>query len=126
MQAEPTIKYRNKVEQLPSNTRNQRIVNTIYEYFRDDHFRFESFAASLVRLMDKNIVSCVITRPLRDEGRDALGLYRIGHRDDNVKVEYALEAKCFEPRNGIGRALGFNGDRLGRSIAKERSIEMYA
>lgn len=43
-----------------------------------------------------------VTRPWRDGGRDAVGLYQIGSRGDSIKVEFALEAKCFEPGKGVG------------------------
>lgn len=52
--------------------------------------------------MDENIVSYDVTRPWRDGGRDAVGLYRIGSQGDNIKVEFALEAKCFKPGTGVG------------------------
>ena len=45
--------------------------------------------------MDPNIISIDVTRPWRDGGRDALGLYRIGTSNDNIEVEFALGTKCF-------------------------------
>lgn len=102
LQAEPTLAYRKKSEQLPSNRRNEEIVNCIYRYFKDDPFGFEHCAAKIASLMDENIVSYDVTRPWRDGGRDAVGLYRIGSQGDSIKVEFALEAKCFEPGKGVG------------------------
>ena len=52
--------------------------------------------------MDDNIVSYDLTRPWRDGGRDAVGLYRIGHEGDDIKVDFALEAKCFKPGSSVG------------------------
>lgn len=100
--ASPALSYRKRSEQLPSNTRNTKIIARIYEYFKDDPFGFEHCAAKIVSLMDKNIVSCNVTRPWRDGGRDAIGLYRIGPKGGSIKVEFALEAKCFEPGKGVG------------------------
>lgn len=97
LQAEPTIRYRKKGEQLPSNKGNQELVSCIYRYFKDNPFGFEHCAAKIACLMDSNIVSIDVTRPWRDGGRDAIGLYRIGSQGDNINVEFALEAKCFEP-----------------------------
>lgn len=102
LQAGSTIAYRKKSEQLPSNRRNSAIVNCIYHYFRDNPYGFEHCAAKIASLMDKNIVSYDVTRPWRDGGRDAVGLYQIGSRGDSIKVEFALEAKCFEPGKGVG------------------------
>ncbi len=52
--------------------------------------------------MDPQFISCDVTRPSRDGGRDAVGLYRIGHEAAAIKVEYALEAKCYGPDNSVG------------------------
>ncbi|MDH5733058.1 MAG: restriction endonuclease [Candidatus Bathyarchaeota archaeon] len=100
LQAGATLAYRKKSEQLPSNKRHKDIVNCIYEYFKDDPFGFEHCAAKIASLMDENIVSYDVTRPWRDGGRDAVGLYRIGPQGDSIKVEFALEAKCFESGKG--------------------------
>jgi hypothetical protein len=96
------VRYRKKWEQLPSNKRNQDLVECIYRYFKEDPFGFEHCAAKIACLMDENIVSYDVTRPWRDGGRDATGLYRIGSQGDNIKVEFALEAKCFAPGNPVG------------------------
>jgi len=43
-----------------------------------------------------------VTRPWRDGGRDAVGDYLLGPHSDPVAVEFALEAKCYAPGNGVG------------------------
>lgn len=43
-----------------------------------------------------------VTRPWRDGGRDAVGDYLLGPGDDPVAVEFALEAKCYEPSHSVG------------------------
>lgn len=53
-------------------------------------------------MMDPNFVSYDVTRPSRDGGRDAVGLYRIGYGGASIQVEYALEAKCYGPDNSGG------------------------
>lgn len=102
LESEPTLTHRNKTEQLPVDQLGNRIIKLIYEYFQEDPFGFEYCAAEISRLMDPNIVSIDVTRPWRDGGRDAIGLYRIGTSNDNIEVEFALEAKCFSPTNGVG------------------------
>lgn len=52
---------------------------------------------SIARMMDSNIIDCDVTRPSRDGGRDAIGSYHIGTPWDAVKVDFALEAKCYSP-----------------------------
>jgi hypothetical protein len=97
-----TIEYRSKEEQLPSDREGVQIVRAIYEYFREDPYGFEKCAAELTMLMDGNFVSYELTRPWADGGRDAVGEYRIGSEGDSVKVEFALEAKCYATDNAVG------------------------
>lgn len=102
LQSEPSLTYRKKMEQLPSNRIGKKLIKHIHEYFKEDPFAFEHCAAEISRLMDPNIVSIDVTRPWRDGGRDAVGLYRIGTSSDNIEVEFALEAKCFDINNSVG------------------------
>jgi hypothetical protein len=102
LKAKPTRKFRQKSEQLPSNERNLKIVRRIYEYFKEDPFGFQYCAAKIASLMDRNIISCDVTKLWRDGGRDAVGLYRIGTEGDSINVEFALEAKCYLPGRGVG------------------------
>jgi hypothetical protein len=41
-----------------------------------------------------------VTRPSRDGGRDAIGEFRIGPDEDPVRLQFALEAKCYDPDGG--------------------------
>jgi hypothetical protein len=52
--------------------------------------------------MDANVTKCNVTKFRRDYGRDDIGSYRIGSEDDNIDLEFALEAKCYEPTKGAG------------------------
>lgn len=102
LKAQATIEYRTKSEQLPSDDKSSRIVRQIHQHFRDDPVVFEGCAAKLVQLMDSNFFSFELTRPTRDGGRDAIGLYRIGHGASAISVEFTLEAKCYAPDNRVG------------------------
>jgi hypothetical protein len=102
LQAEPTIVYRTKEQQLPKGENDIKIVQTIYEYFRLDPYRFEHCSAEITRLMDKNVVSYELTRPWVDGGRDVLGKYRIGGAQKGVDVDFAIEAKCYAQDSGLG------------------------
>jgi hypothetical protein len=102
LKSEPTLAYRKKKEQMPSNQGDKLMLRKIFDYFKDAPFAFEHCAAKIATLMDPNIISFDVTRPWRDGGRDAVGLYRIGTSSDNIEVEFALEAKCFEPGNSVG------------------------
>lgn len=102
LKAELAIEHRGKNEQIPSSEESLNIVRTIYERFKDSPVDFEACAAKIAQLMDKNIVSLDLTRPSRDGGRDAIGLYRIGLGASSISVDLALEAKCYELNSGVG------------------------
>jgi AspBHI-like restriction endonuclease/restriction endonuclease len=103
--APKTRRYRTSQEQLPANAYQTAALNEIVTFFKqhpDREYAFEKCAAELLRLMDPNVVSYDLTRPWRDGGRDATGVYRIGSEASSVLVEFALEAKCKGPRFGSG------------------------
>jgi hypothetical protein len=97
LKSKPTRKFRGRSEQIPSNDTDKRIVNFIYNYFKTDPFGFQYCAAKIASLMDKNIISCDVTKLWRDGGRDAVGLYRIGSEGGSINIEFALEAKMLQP-----------------------------
>lgn len=84
------------------NSRAREIGRTVYEHFRQSPIAFEHFAADVARMMDANIVTLDVTRPSRDGGRDGIGRYRIGQPANCITVDFALEAKCFDPQAGLG------------------------
>jgi len=102
LKAEKATEHRSKNEQIPETRESLAILRTIHGHFKDSPVSFEACAASIVRLMDKNFFSFDLTRPSRDGGRDAIGLYRIGHGDSSIFVDCALEAKCYDVRNSVG------------------------
>jgi len=57
---------------------------------------------NLFWLSAPNVESLEVTRPSRDGGRDALGAYAIGPAADPVRLDFALEAKCYKPGNSVG------------------------
>lgn len=112
--AEPTIEYRTKEEQQPAAGRDKSLVQCIYGYFKDNPHGFEHCAARLAGLMDPNIKIETVTRPSVDGGRDAIGTYRVGPLADRIALDFALEAKCYAPENGIAccPGAGANGGRI--------------
>lgn len=103
LRAEPTTTYRTRVEQLPLIAREEGLLREVYSFHKEAPHGFERCAGELFRLIDSNVLDYEITRPWRDGGRDAIGRYRIGSSGDPVKVDFALEAKCYEPgRSSVG------------------------
>jgi hypothetical protein len=104
--AAPAVKrYRTPEEQLPKDKIGRRLLQHIvahYERHPEGPYGFERCAATIVKMMDANIVAVDLTRPWRDGGRDALGKYRIGPGLASITVDFALEAKCKTATNGSG------------------------
>jgi Restriction endonuclease len=56
----------------------------------------------LWRMMAPATGQVEMTPRSRDGGRDAVGEYLFGPAADRVGLDFALEAKCYGPRNGVG------------------------
>ncbi len=102
LRAEPVKRTRSSAAQLGSSDQIRAIGRAVYDHFSDRPIAFEHFAADVARMMDANIVALDVTRPSRDGGRDGVGRYRIGLPRNCVTVDFALEAKCHAPGNGLG------------------------
>jgi len=70
-------------------------VQLIHDIYKSDPYNFEKCAMEIAKLFLPDIHHEEMTRPWRDGGRDATGLYRIGKDAGAIDVEFALEAKCF-------------------------------
>ena len=100
-----TIKIRNKIEQLPDNETEWEILNTIVNYYKNHpkgEYAFEKCAIEICLLSDTKILNLELTPPTRDGGRDGIGTYRLGTDFSYIKVEFYLEAKCYNRKNGNG------------------------
>jgi len=76
------------------------MMETVHRHFREAPTRFEQFAADMWQAFDSHVASIDVTRPSRDGGRDALGEYRLGPATDPIRLNFALEAKCYAPDGG--------------------------
>jgi hypothetical protein len=102
LRAEPTLKHRRPGEQVDMPADRKKIVQCVYEYFKNDPYGFEACAAELVRLLDGRLQVSTVTRRYRDGGRDAVGFYRFGPKGDPIAIDFALEAKCKQITSGVG------------------------
>lgn len=98
----PTNTFRTKQQQLPETDELLAYVTLVHNFYKDDTYSFERCAMGIARLFMPNIHRWEITRPWRDGGRDELGTYRIGQGAGAIDVEFALEAKCYGLKNGVG------------------------
>lgn len=105
LKAPKIFKIPNKYDQLQSNEEGNRCVELIREHYRDNPYGFEVCATSLIEKMDSHFVDFSLTRPWRDGGRDAIGHYSIstgGKANYPLKIDCALEAKCYSKGTGVG------------------------
>jgi hypothetical protein len=97
--AEESTLLKSKISQLPQNKFEDLIIRRIIRFFKDEHpereYAFEKCAVELAKMLT-GIVTCDRTRPWKDGGRDAKGIFRIGTLKSYTDVEFALEAKCKE------------------------------
>lgn len=102
--ASPRLPYWPPIEeQLPQDNEGMEILRRIYKrYPKPLASQFELCATKIAEYVDSNFEPFDLTRPWRDGGRDALGKYKIGHGTGAITVECALEAKCYNPNNGVG------------------------
>ena len=97
LSSENTTTTRSVNDQLPDSSQKEKILRTVYEKFRSCPTAFEHFAASIFQIHDNRVLIDEVTRGTIDGGRDAIGRYLLGLTEDPVYVEFALEAKCYQP-----------------------------
>jgi len=116
----PTSEIRSMDEQLPGDDYRRDLLHSVYAHFRENPIGFERFAARVFQYHDRRVVVDEITRPVRDGGRDAVGRYRLGVEADPVHVDFALEAKCYNPGIAGGRPSLLGVKEVARLIARLR------
>jgi hypothetical protein len=123
--ATPTKAIRTLEQQFPQTGAETEILETIWDYFKPEfhkdsrgHRSFEYFAAWLYALSDERVVIDEVTRKSVDGGRDAIGHYKLGINDDPVIVDFALEAKCYNPGLGESTANTIGVKEVSRLISR--------
>lgn len=91
-----------KTQQLPHNAQDQEFIKILCKRYKECPTDFERCAMELARYSIPNIHQYEVTRPWRDGGRDAVGIYRIGASVGYIDVEFSLEAKCYAVNHGVG------------------------
>lgn len=100
--AAPTTQHRTRAQQLPAKTEELALLNALWAHFQDRPIDFERCAVELFRLSAPGVENVDVTRPSRDGGRDATGQFAIGPAADPIRLNFALEAKCYRPGNSVG------------------------
>lgn len=102
LKAPSTAIIRNSAEQVPAEQSGRDMLAAIHDYFRDRPTDFEKCAVAIWRLIAPATGAVDVTRPSRDGGRDAVGQYILGPAADPVRIDFALEAKCYSPTTVVG------------------------
>lgn len=102
LRAPPTVQHRTRLQQLPPSRADMALLETIWAHFQDRPVDFERCAVELFRMSAPGVENVDVTRPSRDGGRDATGQYAIGPATDPIRLDFALEAKCYRPGNAVG------------------------
>ena len=97
-----SLEHRTKSDQIPRDPQQRSILERMHKYFQRDSRGFERCAVALSRLLLPDIAETDLTRPSRDGGRDAIGRFRIGNDPSGILVDFAIEAKCYNPSKGVG------------------------
>ena len=100
--SENVVQVRSKQDQLPQDEAGLKLIAHIHERFKDNPYDFEPVALALWGLLSKLPMDAEVTRKAVDGGRDAFGVVRIGPTSDPLKLDFALEAKCYEINNSVG------------------------
>jgi hypothetical protein len=118
--AERTTVIRSVLAQSPSSDEKRAILRMIWRHFVETPLAFEPFAARIFQLHDQRAIVDEVTRGVVDGGRDAIGRYSLGLREDPVYAEFALEAKCYCPGLGEGECNTVGVREVSRLISRLR------
>jgi hypothetical protein len=99
LEAPRSVSVRSRAEQDPK-PEDAWMMQMVHRHFTPNPVAFENFAAAMWVQSDPKVAQVEVTRPSRDGGRDAVGEYCLGPAADPVRLQFALEAKCLDPRGG--------------------------
>lgn len=105
LKAPKIIHIPSKYDQLQCDDEGKKCVDAIRKHYKDNPYGFELCAIDLLMKMDNHFVNFNLTRSWRDGGRDAIGYYSInsgGKVNAPLKIDCALEAKCYSENGGVG------------------------
>lgn len=100
--APKTISYRTRLDQLPRKSEDLAILESVRTHFQSRPHDFEYCAAELWMMLAPATEEIEVTQPSKDGGRDAIGRYALGPPGDLLRIDFALEAKCYATHNAVG------------------------
>lgn len=123
LMAVATTNIRSADAQRPDTPATKAVLQSVWRFFENAPHAFEVFAAQIFQMHDQRVIVDEITRATVDGGRDAVGRYLLGLKNDPVYAEFALEAKCYDPAliNGSPNTVGVR--EVSRLISRIRHRE---
>ena len=101
--SENVAQVRTKEEQLPHDSLGIKLVTHLQRRFSGTKaYLFEPVALALWGMLSKIPMDAQVTQRSVDGGRDAYGAIRIGPLGDPLRLDFALEAKCYAFSNSVG------------------------
>ncbi|MEJ3750049.1 restriction endonuclease [Actinomycetes bacterium KLBMP 9797] len=100
--AQRTTTVRSRATQTPPDRTGAEILQLVRDWFAADPHQFEQCAVQLWRMIAPATGQVEVTPRSRDGGRDAVGDYVLGPAADPVRLDFALEAKCYADGNSVG------------------------
>ncbi len=106
LKAQNVVEIPSQHDQLQSDSEGLLCLDAIRSFYQDNPTGFEACSVDLMYKIDPHFKDFQLTRPWRDGGRDAIGYYEITpspiSKNSSLKVECALEAKCYAANHGVG------------------------
>lgn len=101
--APKVVKSRSKASQLPKNEEGRQLLEHIVRrYPKPEAWKFEGIALEIWSQISQNRIGAEITRQVVDGGRDAIGKMYVGPPEDQLGLDFLLEAKCYSSENSLG------------------------
>lgn len=114
--------YPDWFSQVQSNSEGMAALAEIRRHYGDAKaYDFEGCATEILLMSDPHFTDFQLTRPWRDGGRDAVGYYQIqvpGQLNSSLRIDCALEAKCYTPTATGGNGVGVH--EMSRLISRIR------
>ena len=99
LEAKKEISIRLDKDQKPINNEEELNLNLLKNELNDREFEFA--ALEIVKYLSPNFKDLTVTPKAKDQGRDVMGKYYLGHSDHKVSLDVSVEAKFWKSNIGV-------------------------
>ena len=103
--AKKMLRIPTRYDQLQTDMEGKACLQVIRQHYESNPYGFEVCAKEIIEKQDGHFQDFSLTRPWRDDGRDALGYYALigsSHQNIPLRIDCALEAKCYAENHAVG------------------------